>query len=287
MGITKRVYLKNRALEVRGVFTILSPKPCDGGAETIRCAGGGRREEDSSGFLEAIPVTFSNDDARLPPRFQLLSNPGDCHFDDVGVGVEVQLPNMAEKVTATQDLLGPGNEKAQDLELLEGEPDTDGPSGHTALHLIQLDIAKSQYERRRAIGPAGKRLHPGQKNTHVERLGNVVVGTGLETPYDIFIRIAGGHHEDGKLLVPGTQLSDHREAVHARKPDVQNDEVVGTFRYQRESFFPRTRHIRLYAPGQEDIPHEFRHPYIIFDDQYLQYLHGFDVGADLSDRRTL
>ena len=75
--------------------------------------------------------------------------------------------------------------------------------------------------------PAQQRADPRQNLFEVERLGYVIVGTGIETAHLVAPAVAGGEQQDGhgpSGAAPGLQ---HGNAVHLRQADIENDRVVG------------------------------------------------------------
>ncbi len=82
-----------------------------------------------------------------------------------------------------------------------------------------------------ALGVAGRaaqqRPHPRQHFFEMERLGDIVVGAGIETLHLVAPAVARGedeHRHGAAGAPPGFQ---HRNAVHLRQADVEDDGVVG------------------------------------------------------------
>ncbi len=74
------------------------------------------------------------------------------------------------------------------------------------------------------LGAAHRRAQPGQQLVHAERLGDVVVGPGVQGLDLLVGGVPGGEHQD-RHPGPAAQASDHLDAVHVGEPQVQDDDV--------------------------------------------------------------
>ena len=78
-----------------------------------------------------------------------------------------------------------------------------------------------------AGGAAQQRAQPRQHLLHVEGLGDIIVGAGVEALDLVAPAVARGedqHRRQPARLAPGLQ---HADAVALRQPDVEHDGVVG------------------------------------------------------------
>ena len=92
---------------------------------------------------------------------------------------------------------------------------------------IEADRPASEF----ALGVAGRaaqqRAHPRQHLFEMERLGDIVVGAGIEALHLVAPAIARGEDQD-RHGAPGAPPGfQHRDAVHLRQADVEDDRVVG------------------------------------------------------------
>src|SRR5437868_15061058 len=86
------------------------------------------RAVDSRNFLLLIPqnITRASDRVNQRPRITFVdgvAQPAHVHIDDVGLRIEVQIPDSFEQHGARDDLAGPAHQVFQQLELLGGEVD--------------------------------------------------------------------------------------------------------------------------------------------------------------------
>ena len=109
--------------------------------------------------------------------------------------------------------------------------------------------------------------NPRQKLGKGKRLGQVVIGTGLQTRNDILYRILGRQHEDRSDDLLGPQLLEHGEAVLLRQHPVEHDQVHRLFRGQRQPFLAvgSQQHfvVFLFEPSLD----KARHLLFVFNDQ--------------------
>ena len=67
--------------------------------------------------------------------------------------------------------------------------------------------------------------YPGEQLGEPERLGDVVVGAGVEPDHDVGLLAAGREHDDREPLVPGPERPAHGEAVEVGEGQVEQHEV--------------------------------------------------------------
>ena len=82
-----------------------------------------------------------------------------------------------------------------------------------------------------ALGVAGRaaqqRAHPRQHFFEMKRLRDVIVGAGVEALHLVAPAVARGEHQH-RHGAPGAPPGfQHRNAVHLRQPDVEDDGIVG------------------------------------------------------------
>ena len=73
--------------------------------------------------------------------------------------------------------------------------------------------------------PAQQRAQPGQQLLQGERLGEVVVGAGVETLDPVADGVAGGEHQDRHVVAGRAQRPGRLDAVEPRHHHVHHDDV--------------------------------------------------------------
>lgn len=77
--------------------------------------------------------------------------------------------------------------------------------------------------------PAKDRLHPEHQLPGVERLGEIIVGTGLQAEDAIRFGTLRGEHDHRGLNPVPTQSPEHLQPAHTGKHEIQNDQVEALF----------------------------------------------------------
>jgi hypothetical protein len=108
-------------------------------------------------------------------------------------------PDFAEKLVAGDDAAAVIDEVFEQLIFAHGE--WDGLAGATDFGLagVEFDIAEGEKFLCAAggAGAAEQRFDAGEQFHHVERLGDIVVGSFLEADDFVDDLASGGEHEDG------------------------------------------------------------------------------------------
>jgi hypothetical protein len=114
--------------------------------------------------------------------------------------------------------------------------------------------------RTRGGGVAQGDPHPGQELVQAEGLGQVVVRAEVEGGDLVPLLAAGGEDDDGGLVVLA-DAPDHGQAVDARQPQVEEDDVRAQAPELVEGRLPALRQVGLVPPRRErgpDRPQELR-----------------------------
>ena len=78
--------------------------------------------------------------------------------------------------------------------------------------------------------PAARRtsaLQPRQQFFHVEGLGHVVVGAGVDALHLVAPAVAGGQQQHRHRLAGAAPFLEHRQPVHLRQADIEHHRVIG------------------------------------------------------------
>jgi len=109
----------------------------------------------------------------------------------------------------------------------------------------------------------------GEKFGEGKRFGEVVVGTGVETLYDIAESIAGGEHEDGDILFAAAKLASDFEAVYARQHDVEQNDVEWSCAGEEQRGIAVASNVYFVRFLAQALRKELRHVRIIFNDENI------------------
>src|SRR5690242_5346039 len=147
-----------------------------------------------------------------PTAVELTPHAGDQHVYRVADRIEVVIPHVGQDLGAAQHPARV-SEQVLDQGVLAGAQldrcpaPTYLPGGY-----LELEIGEAEGCTERTGGPARERAETGQQLLHVERLGQVVVGAGVEARHPIVERVPGGEHDDRGAATAGAGSAAHREA---------------------------------------------------------------------------
>ena len=145
---------------------------------------------------------------------------------------------------------------AADPDLVRGQVDRQVPVG---------DGAGSGVRQAGAAGAAQHRADPQRQLTRAERLGDVVVGAGLEADETIGLVPQRGQH-DHRDRPPGAEPAAHLETVDAGQHEVEDDEVRGLLGHPAQRLLPVT-HAFDVVPVADEVPSDdVGHGRIVVDD---------------------
>src|SRR5262249_32286085 len=117
------------------------------------------------------------------------------------------------------------------------------------------------------VCPADERPEPSEQLFHLERLGEVVIGPGIDTLDFLGPATAGGEDQDRHGASGGSPSLENRDPVETGQAQVEDDGVVGLGVAEEVSFLAIGRTIdRVAGPcqGFGQLPAQAR---IVLDDQ--------------------
>ena len=110
---------------------------------------------------------------------------------------------------------------------------------------------------------------PGRELSEVERLGEVVVRSRVESEDPVVHGATGRQHEDRRKPPARTQLAAHLEPVIDRQHHVQDDRVVVVLRPEREGVLTVARDVDRIALTLESTADRAEQLRLILDDKDL------------------
>src|SRR5204863_5135627 len=151
----------------------------------------------------------------------------DVHVDDVGLRVEVVVPDVLEQHRAGDDLAGMLHEVFEQPELARLQHDGLAGARHLVGEAVEREVADAVAGGLLlGGGPAHQRLDAGEQLGVGVRLGEVVVAAGAQA-LDAVVHLAQRREdEDGRARALGAQRLHHRQAVAARQHAVDDQHVV-------------------------------------------------------------
>ena len=184
----------------------------------------------------------------------------DVHLDDVRVALEGEVPHVVEDLGLRHDLAGAPHQELEHRELARGERDVDVAAAAPVRDRVEGEVAGGVDDRARSAGAPEQRAQPGEEHDERERLGEEVVGAGVERLGLVVLAVLGGEHEDRRPVAAVAQLLAHLVAVDARQHDVEHDRVVRVLGRHPEPVGAGERDVDGEALGLQPAPDRRRRP---------------------------
>ena len=165
---------------------------------------------------------------RLVLGLGLAAQVADVDLEAVGGRREVEAPDLLEDEGALQHPARPAQEQLEQGELGAGQLHQPLAAAYLAGGEVHAQVGEGQV----LVGVAGlggdaaqQRAQPGEQLLEGERLGQVVVGAGVEPLDPVADGVAGGEHQDRHAVADLAQRAGGLQAVEPRHHHVHHDGV--------------------------------------------------------------
>jgi len=161
------------------------------------------------------------------------------------------------------------HEVDQQVQLLGRQADVLTVAGDPPAEQVKLDARRSQPWGMLAGGYAQMRAYPRRELLEGERLGQIVVGAGVEAPDPVGDLCASGEHDHRGAALGGAHALDDLKAVTTGEHDVEHDKVEVL--PERTTLTLHTVEDRLHhvALGSQPPLDEVSDRLLVLDDEYV------------------
>src|SRR5204862_1277851 len=169
---------------------------------------------------------------------------------------------------------------------VRGELDRIAVDRHAAGARIEAHGAAIELALGVASGTPQQRADARQHLLEMEGFGDVVVGAGVKTLNLVAPAVARGQYEDRHGPAGAAPGLEHRDAVHLRQTDVENDRIVGLALAEEMAFFAVERaidHVACVDERGRKLPVEIG---IVLDDEEAQAQGSTDAARAVSSMRN-
>src|SRR6478735_3788217 len=198
----------------------------------------------AAGYREAVAAPAQRLDG--PQRFiriELAAQSPDEHLDHVAVALVVLVVETLGQLGLRDDVTGAQHHVLEQPIFEGGEFDRRAVELHRLRARVEMDGSALEDGRRPATRAAHQRLHARQDFLEVIRLGDVVVGAGLQ-PFDLVLpAIARRQDQDREFLAAGAQLADELEARELGQAEIDDRDVERVFVAGVQAFFAVRGHV--------------------------------------------
>src|SRR6185503_11157028 len=193
---------------------------------------------------EGVADTTDRHDERGRRRvvLDLVAEMADVDVDRLLVLVErLVVAQELQQLTPRVHAPRPRGEMTEDLELGRRQADPPIAALDTAALEVDHEVAVADHPpaggvAQVAVGPPQERPDPAHQLAQRVGLRQVVVGAELQPDHLVDLVIAGGQDEDRRLGAGRAEPAEDLEAVHARQPHVEDDQVGRLIRREVEAF---------------------------------------------------
>lgn len=176
-------------------------------------------------------------------------------------------PDGSEDGVARSDFSFPPHKEFEEAKFRRSKMNFPLAAEDTPLDDLQCKIRNAKGVRAQFGVAAVKSADAGQQHREGEWLGEIVVGTGIETLDNVGNGIARGKHQDRGVLPVPTEPPGNLEPVHPGKHDVEKEQIEGAALSQLQGGAPIGRQADGVTFLFESAPEDLRDLLFIFNDE--------------------
>jgi hypothetical protein len=180
-------------------------------------------------FEDIANSAQSADEGLLAVAVDLAAQPVDVDVYDVGVGLNAHAPDILEDHGAGDDAAGVAAKVLEEDELLGSELEELAGARSFAAEEVELKIKNMEA----GCLPRGGRVaaekiaQAGEEFSKREGLGEVVIAALFQAADAIVDGAASREDEDGSAHADLAKTKDEVNAVHVRKAEIDDEDVIG------------------------------------------------------------
>jgi hypothetical protein len=162
---------------------------------------------------------------------------GDVDIDEIGICGVVVTPEVIEDLGPGDDTALVAHEELEEAEFLGAEFDDAAVARCAAAAEVEDKVFDGEFVGVPGLDAAAAECaEAGEEFLEGERLGEVVVGSGVEATDAILNAVEGGEKEDGCVDTVAPESAADFEAVDRGEHDVEDDDVVAAVHRHLEAF---------------------------------------------------
>jgi hypothetical protein len=187
---------------------------------------------------EDVPETaYGMNEPLWEAGIDFLSKLFDVDVESVGFDVFAKTPDGFDDGSARDGAVGAAHKKFEKAELRGSEWEFLTTASDLAGGGIECEVGGAKLLNGRLGGAASDGTETGEKDGERERFDEIIVSARVEAGDDVGGGITGGEHEDGGMILGGTEAASDFDAVDTRHHDVEDDRIKGADGEGGEGFF--------------------------------------------------
>ena len=198
---------------------------------------GGRADDLTERVTDHVSGAADGVQERLAEALvDLGAQPRDVHVDDVGLRIEVIVPDVLEQHGAGHHLAGVLHQIFEQAELARLQRDRLAAARDRVAEPVELEVADAEHGLCGVgLPPPGKRLDAGEQLGEGVGLGQIVVAAGAQARDAVVDLAEGGEDQRRRVVALAAQFLDDRQAVALRQHAVDDQHVVAAIRRHRRT----------------------------------------------------
>src|SRR4029077_10734966 len=192
----------------------------------------------------------------------------DIDIDDVGGGIEMQVPHVLQQHGPGYDLAFVANQIFEQLELARQEIDVAPATAHSAGHEIKLEITNAQDCFLHHRGAATReRLHARQQFGNGGRLDQIIVPPGAQSAHFVVNLTQRADDQSRRDNAFFAQPADYGQSINSGKHAIDGHHGIGRGAAAAQAVIAVARKINLIATGAERIDQLAGRFLVVLDDE--------------------
>ncbi len=203
------------------------------------------------------------------------------HVDDIGLRIEVIVPDILQQHRSGDHLVGMAHQIFEQLELARLQRDLPGAPAHLARHRIHMQVADGQRDLMvHAVRPPVQSVQARQQFAEGKRLGEVIVAAAAQAADAVVDLGQRAQYHDGRALAGLAQHLDDGQTIDvAGQHSVHDDDVIG-FAGGEEHAVPAVVGVVGGMSGfLQALDDELADPFVVLDQQNFHVASPAGAGA--------
>jgi hypothetical protein len=167
---------------------------------------------------------------------QLRTQSADMCFNDVGLGIEMEVPDCFQQHRASDDPIGVAHELCKQLELARLQINRIAAVRDRSLEQIQFDPTRTQQRRGiRQRRTPDEGIHAGRQLRERKRLYQIVITASIQSSNAVTTIAERGQKQHGCLYSGLTESLNESNAIEARQHAVNDQHVMASLARKQEA----------------------------------------------------
>ena len=198
----------------------------------------------------------------------LLSQVAHVHLDDVRALLIAHVPHRLQQLQLSEHATRVANERLKQRILARRQLELDLAAPRAVRRGIDPQVSGAEHRRPLHGSAPRQRPEPRQQLGERERLRQIVVGAGVQTPHAVLDRVTRREHDDRRPKARGPQPPAHLEAIRPRQHHIEDHCVEVRRAREQQCLLAVAGDLRDPAVAPQTAPDGRCHPRVVLDHQH-------------------